>query len=138
MPAPRPESARFVGRSANARAPAPPFGLERWSPDGVATVVELDASDGDLSGTERTERTEHTEAVARQVPDCGSLPPRTLVVLLGVATRGGGAWRKLVRMNTAPVSRAARCSALLVRGYVDIGAAPDAATSQDLVWGWSP
>jgi hypothetical protein len=132
MSAPRPESARFVGRSANARAPAPPFGLERWSPDGVATVVELDASDGDFSGAERT------GAVARQVPDCGGLPPRTLVVLLGVATRGGGIWRRLVRMNTVSVSRAARCSALLVRGYVDIGAAPDAATSQDLVWGWSP
>jgi len=127
MPRPRPESVRFVTTAPQAKAPAPPFGLQRWSDDGTATVVMLDASGGDLSGT---------AAIAAQVPDPGTFPRRTLVILLGEASRAGGAWRRLIRMNTAPVSRADRCSALLVRGYVEIGAGPDEA-SHDLVWGWS-
>lgn len=91
-------------------------------------VVMLDASAGDLAGV---------AAIAAQVPDPGAFARRTLVVLLGEASRGGGAWRRLVRMNAAPVSRADRCSALLVRGYIDIGAGSDAA-HKDLTWGWSP
>lgn len=129
MPVPRPESARFVGLAPNAKAPPPPFGLKGWSQDGTATVVELDASTSDLSAA---------GAIAPQLPECDSLPSRSLVVLLGEAGRGGGAWRRLVRMNATPVSRAARCSALLVRGYVDIGAGTDDGTSHDLVWGFSP
>ncbi len=100
-----------------------------WSDEAAAIVVELDASTSDLSTV---------GAVVAQVPECGGLPHRTLVVLLGQAGRGGGTWRRLVRMNVTPVSRAARCSALLVRGYVDIGAGTDDGTARDLVWGWSP
>lgn len=129
MIAPRPESVRFVGLAPNAKAPPPPFGLERWSDAASALVVELDGSTSDLSTA---------GAVAPQVPECGSLPRRTLVVLLGQAGRGGGTWRRFVRMYATPVSRAARCSALLARGYVDIGAGTDEGTTRDLVWGWSP
>jgi hypothetical protein len=130
MLAPSPRSVRFVCRSAVARArpPAPPFGVSGWVDDGEATVVQLDASEGDLT---------ITEAVASQIPDSGTFAERTLVVVLGRAAGRGGAWRRLLFLGEASMSRAARCSALLMRGYVDIAAGMDAKTSQDLAWGWS-
>jgi hypothetical protein len=127
MPRPRPESVRLVTRARQAKAPAPPFGLGRWTDDGAAVVLMLDASGGDLAGV---------QSIAAQVPDPSGFPRRTLVVLLGEASRGGGAWRRLVRMSTTPVSRADRCGALLVRGYVDVGAGVDQGAT-DLAWGWS-
>jgi hypothetical protein len=128
MTRPSPASIRFVGRSAKARAPAPPFGLSGWSEQGEAVAVQLDGAADDLSSA---------ESVLRQIPNCGSFEGRTLVVVLGSAARGGGAWRKLVFMSDVAVPRAARCSALVMRGYVDVGASTDEATSQDLAWGWS-
>jgi hypothetical protein len=128
MARPEPRSVRFVGRSPAARQPKPPFGLTGWSDDGEATVVKLDASEADLTAV---------EAVAAQVPESGAFAERTLVVLLGAATRGGGGWRRLILMGDTSVPRAPRCSALVMRGYVDVGAAVDAGTSHDLVWGWS-
>lgn len=91
-------------------------------------MVRLDAAAGDLA---------QTEAVAAQVPAPSSFERRTLVVLLAEASPAGGAWRRLVFLGDAPVSRAARASALLMRGYVGIGASVDGASSQDLVWAWS-
>ena len=36
------------------------------------------------------------------------------------------------------VSRAARCTALVVRGYIRVGAGTDPDTDADLAWGYAP
>ncbi|MGH7438264.1 MAG: hypothetical protein ACRENE_21475 [Polyangiaceae bacterium] len=127
MPRPHPRSARLTTRAPGSRPPPPPFGLPAWVEDGEATVVELDGSAGDLS---------RPQDVAEQIPDSRSFEGRTLVVVLARPAAPAAAWKRLMSMGTPRVSRAARCSALLMRGYVDIEAATDEATS-DLAWGWS-
>jgi hypothetical protein len=128
MRPPAPASARYVSRSAKGRPPRPPFGLTTWTDGGEATVVRLDGVAGDLA---------HAEAVAAQIPDRATFECRTLVVLLGTAVPAGAAWRRLVFLRDEMVPRASRASALVMRGYVDVGAGSDAGSSQDLVWGWS-
>jgi hypothetical protein len=78
-----------------------------------ASTVTLDVTDADP---------EDVAAIARQIPDAGSLAPRTRVTVLPIATRRGGLLRRLLGDARVPVSRAVRCTALLLRGYVDIGA----------------
>jgi endonuclease V-like protein UPF0215 family len=76
--------------------------------------------------------------VMELLPDPSSLEPGTLVLLPGQS-----ASRSLARSvlavfgRTKTVPRALRCSALLARGYVDIGAAEDDARV-DLAWGRAP
>ncbi len=65
---------------------------------------------------------EDVSAVASQIPDPKTLPPRTRVTVPAIATRGGGLLRRLLGETKVPVSRAIRCTALLVRGYVGVGA----------------
>jgi hypothetical protein len=73
------------------------------------------------------------------LPDPSELPPASLVVVTGEL----GGRRSLARSVLAvfgrdkPVSRALRCSALVARGYVGIGAAQDEAGG-DLAWGYTP
>jgi hypothetical protein len=124
---PSPRSIRFIGLAAKARPRVPPFGLSTWSDDGEATAVQLDASAVDVSTP---------EAAAAQIPPSDGFERRTLVVVLGSAAREGGLWRRLTQGPHAPVSRKARCGALLMRGYVEIAAGKDS-SSQDLAWGWS-
>jgi hypothetical protein len=76
-------------------------------------TVALDATDADP---------EDVSAIARQIPDAVSLGPRTRVTVLRTATRRGGLLRRFLGDTRVPVSRAVRCTALLVRGYVDVGA----------------
>ncbi len=127
MPLPTPGSVRFVGRDVKARPRVPPFGLSTWSDEGEATAVQLDATAADVSAA---------DAVAAQIPASDSFAQRTLVVVLGSAAREGGLWRRLTQGPEAPVSRKARCDALLMRGYVNIAAGKDS-SSHDLAWGWS-
>jgi hypothetical protein len=77
-------------------------------------------------------------SVLAQVPSASTLEPRTPIVVFGVAVRGGGALRRLFGGGSAHVARAARCTALVARGYVDVGGGVDAVTGADLAWGWSP
>jgi hypothetical protein len=94
------------------------------SPEGAPVVtVRLDATGVDL---------EDPSAVAHQLPAPGALAAGTRVVVAAAATRKGGVLRRLLGSRGVPVSRAARCTALLVRGYVDVGADDDAA------WGRVP
>jgi hypothetical protein len=124
MTPPRVDAIRLTTRAAGVRPPAPPLGLSGWASDASAQAVLLDATGTDLSTV---------ESVAAQLGDATSLPPRTLVVVLGAAVRVLPAWRRLFGGGATQVPRALRCSALLVKGYVEIGA--DAAG--DLTWGWS-
>ena len=91
-------------------------------------MVELDAGGGDLS---------RAEDVAEQIPDSRSFGERTLVVVLAKPAAPAGAWKRLLAMGGHRIPRAARCSALLMRGYVDIEATTEDSATGDIAWGWS-
>jgi hypothetical protein len=124
---PRPAALRLVTRARAGKLPKPPLGLRAWSPDAEALALLLDEQRGDPRALAE---------VAAQLPRASSLAPGTLVVILGTAANERPFWRLFAR--GAEVSRAARCSALVARGYVDVGAGLDEATGADLAWGASP
>jgi hypothetical protein len=92
-------------------------------PDGEVVTVRIDASSVDL---------ESVAAVALQIPLARTLAARTPVVVLGAAVRRRGMLGRWLGDKSVPVARAVRCTALLVRGYVDVGA--DATRA----WGYAP
>jgi hypothetical protein len=100
-----------------------------WSPDAPATAVLLDATGVDLA---------NVGAVAEQIPSADALPGGTPVVILGTAARRGPLWRRLLGGRGILVTRASRCTALIARGYIDVGAAADEPTGTDIAWGWVP
>jgi hypothetical protein len=118
------EIIRLWTRAAGLSAPVPPLGIRAWDPGASAMAVWLDATKSDLATVAE---------VAEQIPDAQGLPERTPIVVLGTAARAPSGWRRLLGVQRVPVAHELRCSALLVRGYVDIGGDADA----DLAWGWS-
>lgn len=94
----------------------------RRAPDG-AIAVRLDATTADV---------ESPAAVATQIPHADTLAAGSAVVVGAVAVRKRGALGRLIGDGHVKVSRAARCTALLARGYVAIEA-----DGED-VWGLSP
>lgn len=122
---------RLVRASPGARRPPlPPFGLPSWSEGAQARALLVEVpkswpSDG----------VGDVAVVAGQLPEAADLPPGTLVVVLGSGDGEGLASRWLGAR--ARIARAVRGSALLARGYVNIGAGVDPATRQDLVWGYA-
>jgi hypothetical protein len=85
--------------------------------------VRLDASSADL---------EAPAEVAGQIPCASTLTPGTRILVLPTATRAGGFLRRLLGARTVPVPRSTLCTALLVQGYVDLGAGEAGA------WGKAP
>ncbi len=69
------------------------------------------------------------------LPNASTLASGTRVVVLPDAARGRGL---LAAFGQKTHPRSARCAALLLRGYVDIGAEVDPKTKQDLVFGRAP
>ncbi len=116
----------------SARDPAPPkapFGLASWSDDAEAIAVLLEGSTATL---------DDTGAVAAQIPNARTRPHASAVVVLGTAAASGSRLRRfLLPTASVRVARAPRCSALLARGYVDIGAGTDDHSGADLVWGFA-
>jgi hypothetical protein len=92
------------------------------APEG-ATVVRLDATGVDP---------EDFAALASQLPHASTLPPRTVVAVPAAAVRRRRFLRGVLGDRKLTVSRAARCTALLLRGYVDIHA------DDGTAWGYSP
>jgi hypothetical protein len=90
--------------------------------EGETLSVQLDASTADV---------EEPSSIAPQIPLADSLPPGTRVSVLPAAKRDAGVIRRLLQGRTQPVPKHARCTALLVRGYVGI------ASEGDAVWGFS-
>jgi hypothetical protein len=116
---------RLYTRTHGARIPAPPLGLTAWSADAAAIAVLLDASGIDVDDPAQ---------IVDQLPPAAELPPATHVFVLGSAARRRDMLRWIgVRMT--PVARATRCTALVARGYVDVGAGIDEASGADLAWG---
>ena len=93
------------------------------APGGETVTVRLDASDTEV---------QDASAVAEQIPLAGTLAGRTRVTVLPTATRRVGVLRRWLGQRSVPVPRSVRCTALLMRGYVDIGADVDGA------WGYAP
>jgi hypothetical protein len=124
-PLPRPAAARLHAGGTHTQARIL-FGLTEWSADEAAPALIVPLAP-----------TESVAEVAAQLPDPASVAEATLVV----AVAGTPAQRGLLgRIFTreAPISRQARATALLARGYVRIGAAVDDGTGLDLVWGYAP
>lgn len=109
---------RFVGpKGAKPRAP---FGIGDVADDGEAWLVALTNA-------------ESVAAAAAELPNPSSLAPGTLLVILPEAPTRGGLFSLFSSGRAA--SRSVRTGALLVKGYVDLGACIDPHTRQDLVWG---
>lgn len=72
--------------------------------------------------------------VAAALPDPASLPPGTRVV---VPQGGPQGWRRLLGGGHG-VPTAVRCGALLVRGYVNIGAGTAEGEGPQAAWGTAP
>jgi hypothetical protein len=111
---PSPRAIRLVGAE-EARAP---FGLSFSSEADALCVVLHNA--------------ENVAAVAAQIPD--GLAPDALVIVMPHEARAAGLLAKLRPARQIP--RDLRCSALLARGFVRIGAASDPKSGADLVWGY--
>jgi hypothetical protein len=93
------------------------------TPPEAAVPVRLDATKLDV---------ESPASVATQIPHADTLIAGSAVVVGAVAVRKRGALGKLIGDAHVKVSRAARCTALVARGYVGVGA------EGDEVWGVSP
>ena len=110
--------------SARPHVPLPPLSARE-----TATTVTLGETDaGDVA------------AAARALPDPSELEEGSLVLVSGAL---GGARSLGVRVLAAlgrskTVPRAIRCSALVARGYVRVGAGTDPDTRADVAWGYVP
>lgn len=73
-------------------------------------------------------------AIMTALPDPATLDPRTLVALLPASAGEKSFGRSLLAAfgRTKKIDLAKRCSALVLRGYVDVGAA------DDIAWGYAP
>lgn len=125
---PRLDAIRLSTRAEGLAPPSPPFGLNVWSPEAAALGLWLDATGSDLS---------EVRDIADQIAAASTLQPGVAIVVLGVAVRAPSGWRRVLGAQSVRVSRALRCSALLVRGYIGIGAADDKRAGGDVVWAWS-
>ncbi len=128
MRPPAPTALRLVCAAPVVRPPRPLFGLAAWAPQADGLAVLLDATEADL---------DDPAAVARQVPPAATLSPGTPVFVLGAATRTRSGLGRWLGPATVAVPRAARCAALLARGYTSIGALVDEKSGADLAYGLS-
>jgi hypothetical protein len=117
---------RLVARNLDGKPRRPPLGIAAWTPTADAIAVLLDAGGGGDPGA--------IAGVAAQLPLAAELPAGTPVFVLGRARARRSFWRLFAR--DVAISRAARCTALLVRGYVGIGAG--SIEGDDLAWGQAP
>ena len=126
MTPPTPRSLRLVCSAAGARAPSPPFGLPAFTADTDADMAVLLDVDPDAN--------EHAQvdAAAAQIPDAAELPKGRVVVVLAARAQTGGFFSRLLSSGRARVSPAVRATALLARGYTNLGA------DDELVWGEAP
>lgn len=85
-------------------------------PEG-AVPIRLDATSTDV---------EHPAALAPQIPAASTLEPGAAVLVEPIATRRREGLGRMLGDAHVKVPRAARCTALLARGYVGVTAAGDA------------
>jgi hypothetical protein len=78
-------------------------------------------------------------SAAAALPDPDELPPGTLVLLPAELREEPSIARSVLAVfgRTRTATRVLRCSALVARGYMDVGAGTDPVTRADLVWGYA-
>jgi hypothetical protein len=130
---PRPKALRLLGSAVGDRVPEPPFGLREWSSDPAAPLAVV----LDVPGESRGEELGGVDALSRQLPSPESVGGGALVIVLAEPKSQKGPLWHLFRRKTR-IARAVRCTALLARGYVRIGAGVDPGTGRDLAWGYAP
>ncbi len=123
-PTPRPAALRLQA-ARGYESVAIPFGLAAWSDEaGSATLVVI-------------EPTEDVSTIAASLPEPAALTRGALVAIASGASGRRGLLAKLLAGSVTPISRHARATALLARGYAGIAAGIDAATGLDMVWGYA-
>jgi hypothetical protein len=123
--APQPTALRLHTRARDLAGARVPFGLKEWN-DGAGDVAVLLETAAEGGG--------NLADIVAQLPEVSSLAASATIVVLGEAARRASSWRRWIGSRTVTVPRSLRCTALLVRGYVDIGAATWEG-KDDLVWG---
>lgn len=140
MTRPRPEAGRgprpphvatlrFVGPRGASPPRRVPFGatLRQDDASGVLVAVPEDVA-------------EDARALAEALPSPDDLAPGALVLVLAEPVPRSALTGRLLsalgRAKAAP--RVVRCTALLARGYVDVGAGVDPSSGADLAWGRAP
>jgi hypothetical protein len=124
---------------AAARAPQPSSRSELSRVITAARVPSAAARAAAVTVTITEEAVSSVEAIAAQLPDPATLPGGTLVIVPAEVSGSRSLARSVLAVfgRTKTVTRARRCSALLARGYVDIGAGDDA-NRADLAWAKTP
>jgi len=74
--------------------------------------------------------------VIAQLPDPADLPRGTLVAVHGAGRKRPGAIVGWLLPKRREVHPAVRCTALLARGYVSVGATVDPKTGERVAWGY--
>jgi hypothetical protein len=126
---PRPPALHLSTAHPVSKLPRPPFGLRGWNAEAQASAVLLHIGDG---------RADDVGSLFAQIPKATIFPSGTPIVLLGTAISRVNAWRRLLGGGSVRVPRATRCTALVARGYIDVGGGIDESTGSDLAWGCSP
>jgi hypothetical protein len=77
-------------------------------------------------------------SIMAKLPDPAELPAGALVLVPGEIAGARSLARSVLAVfgRTKTIARALRCSALVARGYVRVGAAAD--ENGDLAWGYAP
>ncbi len=126
MTLPAPSALRLVCRAPTVSPPATPLGLRAFTDDPAAEICVL------LDIDPETPEREQVDAACAQIPDAADLPAGRLVIVLPERAKGRGLLTRLFGGTRAHVSCAVRATALLARGYSEIGA------EAGLVWGKAP
>ncbi len=122
---PAPRASRPSNRTLRVRTAA-----HAPSPEQRASATRIALSEDDAASV---------SAVMAKLPDPATLPPGALVIIPAEVARAGRSLARSVLAvfgHTKTITRARRCSALVARGYVGVGAAEDE-TRADVAWGYA-
>ncbi len=119
-----PRALRLVCAQPSVHPPTPPFGLAAFTDDPDAAMAVL--LDVDPEAGERAQ----VDVAALQIPHADDVPAGRFVVVLAGRAQVGGFFSRLFAGSRANVPIAVRATALLARGYTNLGA--DAESG--LVW----
>jgi hypothetical protein len=123
--------------NAHPRASRPAVGVRART---AAALPEPHARDGATTVRLTEADAASLAATIAALPEPATLPAGTLVLVPGEVAGGRSLARSVLavfgRLKVVPRTR--RCTALVARGYLDVGAAEDATTHADLAWGRSP
>lgn len=130
-PMPRTEGLRLVGPPTSARGPVrigAPLAVT-FRDDAVDVAIALGPTEAEDATT-----------IARALPEPGDLAAGALVVVLPDVAEAPSLTRRVLSVlgRTRAVPRVLRCTALVARGFVEVGGGIDPTSGADLAWGRAP